>query len=472
MVTEKKDAAFAFAKNVVNIKYEDIPPEATEVTKTDILDTLGVAIAASTTTSACREMAELVKEIGGKEESTIIAYGGKVPCYMAAFVNAALAHSLHYDDLFDAYSVHAGCILLPSALAIAERVGEVSGKEFITAYTLGLEVMSRLGRAAFPPVLFRDWVLYGWLPTQLFGYFGAAAVAGRLLGLDEEKMVSAFGLAYCQTAGSFEPLHGVGADKGIYPSYSAKSGVLSALMAQRGIAGPRNSLEGDAGLFNVYFQGEYDPASLTIHLGKSFEGVGLGFYAFPCCGFTQSYIAIALRMVDEHKVRPQDVEAIKVFVGPKAQHTCEPSQIKRNPRNMEEAQFSLPFTVATAIAKGKPRIKHFTSDGIKDPEILRLSNKVICEFNPDYDRHYGTGVSPARVEITLKGGEVLRSEDKGFRYGHPQNPISKEDLVEKFRDCTSYSAKPLPKDSVEKVIRMVGNLEELEDVSQIIQLVS
>jgi len=468
----KEDAVFDLADYVVRLIYEDLPSEVVEVTKTDILDTLGVAMAASTTTPSCREMAELVKEMGGKEESTVIAYGGRVPSYMAAFVNAALAHSLNYDDLYDAYDVHPGCILLPSALAVAERIGKVSGKEFITAYTLGIDVMGRLGRAAFPPVLLREWTLYGWFPPQIFGYFGATAVAGRLLGLNEGKMVSAFGLAYCQTAGNLELVYGGGADKGVYPSYPAQAGVLSALMAQRGVAGPRNSLEGRAGLFKVYFQGEYDSASLTADLGKSFEGVNLGFYAFPCCGLAHAYISTTLRMVDEHDVQPQDVEAITVFVGPKGQNLCEPLQIRRNPRNMTEAQFSLPFTIATAIAKGKPRINHFTSDGIKDPEILQLSNKVTWQSDPECDRQYGTGLQKARVEIKLRGGKVVSCEQKGFRYGNPRNPISKGELVEKFRDCTSYSVKPLPKDSVEKVIEMVDKLEEVGDVSQIIRLVS
>lgn len=468
----KKDAIFDWTDTVVTLKYEDIPSEVAEVTKIDILDTLGVAIAASTTTPACREMAELVKEMGGKEESTIIAYGGKVPCYMAAFVNAALVHSLNYNDLYDAYDVHPGSALLPSALAVAERVGKVSGKEFITAFTLGLDVMGRLGRAVMPPILLREWTLYGWLLPQLYGYFGAATVAGRLLRLDEDKMVSAFGLAYCQTAGNKETHYGVGADKGIYPSYPAKAGVLSALMAQRGIAGPRNSLEGEAGFFKVYFQGEYDSASLTVDLGKSFEGVNLGFYAFPCCGLSHAYITTALQMVDEHKIQPQDVEAITVFVGPKAQHLCEPLHNRRNPQNMSEAQLSIPFVVATAIAKGKPRIKHFISDSIKDPEILRLSNKVTWQPDSECDRQYGTGLSKARVEIKLRGGKVVSCEQKGFRYGNPKNPISKGELVEKFRDCISYSASPLPKDSVEKVIEMVANLEEVDDVSQIIQLIS
>jgi len=467
----KRDAAFDLADTVVSVKYEDLSAEAVEVTKTDILDTLGVAIAASTTTPACREMADLVKEMGGKEESTIIAYGGKVPSYMAAFVNAALAHSLNYDDLYDAYEAHPGIVLLPSALAVAERVGRVSGKEFITAFTLGLDVMGRLGRAVMPPILLREWMLYGWLLPQIYGYFGAATVAGRLLRLDEDKMVSAFGLAYCQTAGNRQTHYG-GADKGIYPSYPAKAGVLSALMAQRGIGGPRNSLEGEAGLFKVYFQGEYDSASLIADLGKHFDGVNLGFYAFPCCGQTHAYITTTLQMVDEHKIQPQEVEAITVFVGPKAQRLCEPLHNRRNPQNMTDAQLSIPFVVATAIAKGKPRIKHFTSEGIKDPEILRLSNKVTWQSDPECDRQYGTGSQRARVEIKLRGGKEVSCEQKGFRYGNPRNPISKGELVEKFRDCTSYSARLLPKDSVEKVIEMVANLEEVDDVSQIIRLIS
>ncbi|MFC1980978.1 MmgE/PrpD family protein [Chloroflexota bacterium] len=472
MTGEKKDAAFAFAHHVVSVKYEDIPEEAIQASKADILDALGVALASSTTTPACREMAELVKEFGGKEESSIIAYGGKVPCYMAAFVNAALVHSLNYNDLFDAYWVHPGSVLLPSALAIAERVENVSGREFIVAYTIGLDIMGRLGRAIFPPVPLREWAVYSWLPPQIFGYFGAAGIAGRLLGLDENQMVSAFGLAYCQTAGNMEPLFGLGADKGIYPAYPAQAGLLSALMAQKNILGPSNSLEGEAGLFNVYFQGDYDSDSLTTDLGKDFKGVELGLYAFPCCGWSQIYITTALQMIDEHKIVPQDVESVTIYAGPRAKHLCEPLEVRRNPRNLTEAQMSIPFILAIIIVKGKPRIEHFTGEGLGDSEVLRLSNKVSWQPDPTCDRRYGTGVSKAKIEMTLKGGKVIGAEQEGFRYGHPQNPIEKEDLLEKFRDCASFSAKPISKESVEKIIDIVEHLEELPDVSQIMELVT
>jgi 2-methylcitrate dehydratase PrpD len=473
MVGEKRDAAFAFAKHMVSGKYEDIPSDVVESTKLVILNTLGPAIAASTMVSVCKRMTDLAKEIGGKEESTIIAYGGKVPCHMAAFVNGALAHGLNFHDVSDQYRLHVGAPLIPAAFAVAERVGKVNGKEFITACTLAADMLTRLGRSILADAS-RDWIAYGWNPTQIFGYFCAAAVAGRLLRLTEEQMVRAFGLAYSQVAGSKEALLGIGVDKAVYVSYPGLAGVLSALMAQKGINGPRDSLEGDAGLFKVYFQGEYDSASLTRELGKSFLGASVSFIAFPCCAGTHAYIDGVLEMADRHRIRPADVDAVTVFVGPvePGVELCEPLQVRRNPANMSEAQMSLPYTVATAFAKGKPRPKHFLDDSIKDPEILRLSNKVVYQVDPEYGFRLDTGMFRAAIEVKLTDGRVLRSDIEGFKHGHPQNPMSIEEHIEKFRDCVSYSVKPLPKDRVEEVIKMLTRLEEADDVSEIIRLVS
>lgn len=140
------DAAFAFAKNVVNVRYEDIPPEAIEVTKKDILDTLGVIVAGSTVPGA-KELVELVKEGGGKRESTIIAHGGKVPSWLAAFANGAMGHAADYDDLHEEAIVQAGTSVIPASFAIAERVGKIGGKELITAIALGIDMVCRLGLA-------------------------------------------------------------------------------------------------------------------------------------------------------------------------------------------------------------------------------------------------------------------------------------------------------------------------------------
>jgi 2-methylcitrate dehydratase PrpD len=345
----------------------------------------------------------------------------------------------------------------------------------MTALTLGLDIIIRLGRALVlkePPC---NWIRYGWLPQQILGYFSSAAVAGRLMGLDEDQMVKAFGIAYSQTAGVTEEVAGVGVDKAVYPSYAGLAGVLSVLMAQKGITGPTNSLEGKNGLFHVYFQGEYNPSALTENIGKSFEGVNIGFFSFPCCAHTHAYIETALRLVDEYKIRPEDVDIVTLFVGPlekEALGLCDPLQVRRNPTNISEAQLGLPFTVATAMTKGRPRIKNFVDGGYTDPEILRLSNKVVCQVDPEHGQKVGKGVTRPGIEVRLKGGRVLRSDREVFRYGHPQNPMGREEHIEKFRDCVSYSVKPLPEDSVERLIEMLMKMEEIRDVGEIIRLVS
>ncbi len=466
----KPDAVFALVDNLARVNYADLPAEAVNTTKLDILDCLGVAVAATTTDLACRKIVDLVTEIGGREESTIIGDGRKVPAHAAAFANAALTHALNYDDYTDPLITHFGCVIFPAAFAMAERVGKVTGKEFITTYTLGVDLAARLSRALITKGEQRNWNLHGWLTTQLVGYFGAAAVAGRLQGLKADRLVHALGLAYSQVAGNKQVLVGVGADKGIYPSYPAHSGVLAALMAHKGIAGPQESLEGQNGLYNVFFQGLYDPAALTRDLGRSFEGSA--FYIYPCCGFTHSRIELVLKMIEEHKFRPDDIESITVFVGPISRLLCEPQEVRRNPRLTAEAQYSLPFTVATAIAKGKPRIGHFTGEGIRDPEILSVSNKVGYRIDDAYDLKYGTGYCPAKMEIKLKNGRTLCGEQGGGRYGHPERPVSKADLKEKFRECVAYSARPLSVAAVDKIVAMVDNLEDVDDVSQIIRLVS
>ncbi len=470
--SQGEDASLAFARNVVRTRFEDLPPAAVRAARANIMDGIAGALAATTTTPAGGEMAELAKELGGKPEASLIGFGGKVPAHMAAWVNAALVHSLNYNDIFDAYWSHPGGTLLPVALASAERAGRVSGKEFLTAYVLGLDMMGRLGRAVFPPKPVRDWASYGWLPPQIFGYFGGAAVAGRLLGLTETQQLSAFGLAYSQAAGNMEPLFGVGADKGIYQSYPAQQSILSVLMAQKGIAGAPRSLEGKAGLFRLFFHGEYDPEALTADLGRRYMAEELGMYAFPCCGYTQAYVAETLKLVREKQIRPADVESVTLFVGPRAMNLCEPREVRCSPRNISEAQMSIPFTVATAIAKGTPRIEHFTPQGLRDPEILAMAAKVRWQADPACDKSYGTAIIDAGVEIGLKGGRNARFRYHGVRYGHPQNPIGEAELKEKYRDCMPSSAKPMTAAATAELISTLDRLESLEDVSPILQMIA
>jgi len=457
------DAAYEFAKYIVNSKYSELPIEVVEQVKKSILDTLGVTVAGSTTDKACERIVELVKEAGGKEESTILGFGGKVPAWMAAFANGSMSHVLDFDDTHDFASAHPTAHALIAGCAIAERVGGVNGKDLITAVALGGEMGLRLALARTKPI---DW--YGWLSPMIWGAFSSTAAAGKLLKLSEEQMVSAFGIAINQTAGSMEANFDTGSDiRAIRDCFSGKTGVLSALMAQRGIRGVKNSLEGTAGLFNLQLRGEYNRAGLVDDLGKRFEYLNTGFKPWPSCRFTHPYIDATLNIVHENDIRPEDVEEIVAVVGDSARHLmCEPLEERRRPPGSIDAKISIPFIIGVAVTRRRVVISDFLPEALGDPAVFEIAQKTTCRLDRRLD---STGVSPAVVEIKTKDG-MMHSKRVDSAYGDPSNPLSMEDLIAKFRDCVDHSAKPLPKARVDEAISLITSLEEVKDVSNVIQL--
>jgi 2-methylcitrate dehydratase PrpD len=459
---EKMDAAVIFSKFIVNTSYEEIPKEVVEITKKAILDCFGVMIAGSTTDKAASEIVSMVREAGGKKESTIFGVGGKVPAWMAAFANGGMMHVLDYEDVHDTAIVHPTEYALPAALAIVEKVGGVSGEEFLSAIILAGDMAIRFGLARTKPIAWYAWLLPGVHMT-----FCATGAAGKLLKLNEDEMVSALGIAINQAAGSMEAIFGPGsAIRQIRDCFGQKAGVLSALMAKRGIKGVRDSFEGRGGLFNLYYRGEYNREALLKELGKKWHVLDLSFKAFPACIFTHNYIASTLSIVKEYDIKPEDVKKIVVSVGDRM--LCEPAKERQRPTQSIDAKFSVPFTVAVAVVKRRIAIGDFLPEGLRDQKVINVAEKVDGVYDSELDV---TEVSPAIVEIRTNGGKSY-SKRVDYPYGHPRNPMSLEDLIEKFKDCVSYSAKPLAKDNINKAIDLLLNLEKVKDVRKIIQLLS
>ena len=461
------DAIFDIAKILAGIRYEHIPAPAIEMTKKSILDTLGVTLAGGTIGAGCKELVELVKDGGGKQESSILGYGGRVPAWMAAFANGAMSHALDFDDIDDAAAVHPGVATVPAGFAIAERVGKVSGKEFLTAICLGADVLLRLGFAGK-----KGHGSFKWLPGQLYGSFSATAVCGKLLQLDENQLVDAFGIALMQVSGSYEPILGTGSViRGLWPAFTSKTGVLSALMAQKGISGSKNSLEGKAALYQSYLGGEYDRRFLVEDLGKRFLITDSGFKPWPCSGIAKPYIEATIKLIQENDIQAHDIDEIVVKVADMANLLCDPLPERRKPQTPMDAKWSIPFIVAAAAFRGKVTIADFTPGGIKDADVLRLAQKVRPEFDAQLapaGRGW-TGIPPAVVEIrTTQGKQYSKRIDVALGYG--TNPMTREQHIEKFRDCAAYSAKRLPEADIERVIQMVERLEAVEDAGEIVRL--
>lgn len=449
---------------VSQVGFDHLPQETVDVTKRSILDTLGVIIAASTLGEGSQEMVELAKSGGGKEESTIIAFGGKIPCWMAAFANGSMTHPLDYDDTHDEAVVHPTAATLPAALAVAESVGEINGKDLITAIALGNDLTVRLGLGTT-----ENMSQHGWLGPQLFGNFGATVAAAKILNLNEKQITNALSFTLSQAAGTMEVSLGTGSVvRGVRDAFIGKTGVISALMAQRGLSGNNSWLDGKAGLCNLYFRGNYNFDPLAKNLGERFEGTYVSFKPWPSCRYTHPYLTALFRVVREKRIQSADIESVTLVVGQQGKVLCVPEENRKKPQKQIEAKFSLPFTAGVALNKGNVTLSDFTTESIQDPKVLAMAQKVGWRFDKE---RKSEGIEPGVIEVNVKGGEVF-SQRVDFAYGHPKNPISMDDLITKFKECCNYSRKPLSQGTIERVVDLITHLDKVEDIGQIVELIS
>jgi 2-methylcitrate dehydratase PrpD len=467
------DAAYAFAKNFISVKYQDLPREVVEHTKKQVLDILGVALGGSSR-PGIKELAEIITDWGGKPESSIFCFGKKVPAPNAAQVNASMAHALDYDDTGDG-PTHQSVVVVPTALAMAERHGKVNGKDFITAVALGTDMMDRLGlayRSGKKTTSVAGHPGGGWHLTAIYGYFAAAGVTARLLGQNEEQTLNALGIAYHQSAGNGQCVTEGALTKRMGPGFAARGGIVAALMAEKGITGAHESLEGEVGLFNLYHHGEYDPKRLTADLGKSFMGVNALMKPYPCCKGTHAYVQLASEMLDKHQFKPEDIKEITVYNEDATMFLLHPLEKRSKPENAVDSQFSIPWAVAAVFAKGKAGIGEFTEDSIKDKAILGISNLIrVAE-----DKHVGEkkGQIPARMNVTLKSGKTIAGElpVNAGEAADALTPLPFSVYERKFRDCAACAVKPRTPARIEKIIGLVKDLENVEDVGELVKLLA
>jgi 2-methylcitrate dehydratase PrpD len=337
----------------------------------------------------------------------------------------------------------------------------LSGKELITIVALGSDIMCRLGLSSTPG---RSPIEVGWHQTTLFGFMGAAAVAGRTLGLTEEQIVNAMGIAYHQSGGNGQSVKDGALTKRLGPGFSVKGGITSALLAQKGVTGAHNCLEGQWGLYPLYWRGDYDPKGLVADLGKVFEGERVSIKPYPCCRGLHPAIDAALALVKEHDIKAENVESIALFVTEAhISLLCSPFDVKIKPTSPVDAQFSIPWGVATAIARRRATLDDFSDAAITSKDILDVTAKMRVEVDSSLRR--GDKIEPTRVQITTKEGAVYAKVVE-HPLGSPERPMSFDDCAEKFRACAS----PIGKEKCEKVIELIRGLDGLDDIGEIMGL--
>jgi 2-methylcitrate dehydratase PrpD len=455
------DAAYSFAKVFATTRYDDLPRDAVDATKKEILDLLGVALGGVSEPGATHVCA-LVKEWGGKEESSIIGSKQKVPAPNDAQANATMAHSLDFDDVHEAAVMHPGIASIPVVLAVGEAQGTLTGKEMITGTALGVDMMCRLALATTPG---KSPIELGWHLTSLFGFMGAAATAARVMGLGEEKIVDAIGIGYHQCAGNGQCVKDGALTKRLGPGFALKGGITAAFLAKAGVTGAKNTFEGEWGLYKQYMHGDYSRNILTADLGKRFEGTNVAIKPYPCCRGVHPAIDAALALVADQGIEGKDIQEIILSVtDAHLSLLCQPLDVKRSPRSPVDAQFSIPWGVATAIVKKRVGLSDYTEGAIRNREVLELTAKMRVEVDNTLHK---PGPEPTRVKIvTANGKEFAKVVENPL--GSLERPMSFEDCARKFADC----AKSLEPKRIERIIQLIGELERLEDIQEIIRLLT
>lgn len=438
------------AVQVTNTSYPDIPQDAVIKAKQCILDCVGVTIAGAAD-SIRDPVMQYLDIIGGEPSATVIGIGGKTSVTNAALANGIFNHVLDYDDTNQIFIGHASAVIVPATLALAEKFG-ATGKDILSAYMAGTEVQWRLGEAL---VSNGDHYIKGWHSTGTIGAFGAAAAAGKLLGLDEETMSRALAIVASE-AGGFQEQFGTHC-KSFHAGRANEAGVRAALLARAGFTGAKSALEGKVGYLKLIAQ-KFDISKLDNFakpwgiLEKNF-GRGINLKANPVCASGVGSIEGMQSLVKEHGVKPEDIESIDCGVRPTALNIL----MHHDPKCGLEAKFSVEYWMAAVLLDGRVGLTQLKDEYVNRPEVREITKKVRVYSRPEITLEEAR----VKIDVKLKDGRELTVEYFPPK-GAPDNPMSEQELVEKFHDCAAWGG--LPKHKADTAIDLLLRLDEIDNV--------
>lgn len=445
-----------------NFKVGDIPEDVLEKSKDLFLDTVA-CIYAGNTADGIQPLLNMVKSCGGNSQASLIGFGEKTSAPQAAFLNSVMGHARDFDDTHDAALNH-GCVtIVPAMIAVCELLHwedntfRISGREFLGALAIGLDVGNRMGMA------FIRHLHTGWLPTTLWGPFSCAVACGRLMHFNVGDMLKAFGIAYSLIHGNRQTLIDGALTKRIQPGFSAEAGVKSVMMAREGITGAENIIDGDYGIPALYTNGNVDKEWLTDDLGNTFETLNVSMKPYPSCRCTHPVIDAVKYLKQEHNLSADDFSEGKIYLPPKGMGQIgKPFKIRDNPT--VDAQFSAQYTVALALVQDTVKIDDFSTESVTTKKhLIDWTKKFKVEESfLDYP-----GLVPVKVELTLKNGETITSQIE-TPTGSREKPMSREAQKSKFYDCLSHSLNTISDQECDKIYNDLNTLLSTDDVLQLI----
>ncbi len=432
----------------VNLKYEDLPENVINEVKRYLYDSIGCALGAMNTKDV-NVIRDIFNEMGGKQESTVIGFGDKIPAVNSSLVNSLMIRSLDFNDIYWKDDPSHPSDIIPAALSTAEMMN-ASMEDVIVAIVLAYEFEQRLCEFAKPGVRERKW--HHATLTQ----FVSPLVAGKILGLTVEQMVNAIGIngshnhtIGCPTAGKLTMM------KNTVDPMAVQAGVFAALMAKKGYTGTEAVFEGKEGFMDCFFgwdvkeqavspilmkgreraeEWAWDIEMMTKNYGNPFKILECSMKAFPTEALTHTHISAALNIVKKNNISYDQIELATITTIARA---CDIlfDQHKYRPESRETADHSLPYCIAAALVDHKITTESFSDEKLKDPRIWEVIDRIKGEASEEFELMF-PAKQPSKVVITTKSGETY-SEYLEYPKGDPREPMSIEDLDNKFNALTS-----------------------------------
>jgi len=462
---------------VVRTIYQDLPPESVRLAKRCLIDGTGVILAGSTD-QASVIMREYLEGVGGKPESAVLGSKLRVPAAAAALANGISGHAQDFDDTQLSASperiygllTHPTPPVLSATFALGEAMG-ISGKDFLTAFLLGIEVECKIAEAIHPIHYIK-----GYHTTGTIGAFGAVAAAGKVLGLSEQEMRYALGIVASMSAGirgNFGTM-----TKPLHAGRAAENGVVAARLGQLGFTSHPHILENPRGYFKIMgssftasdphilenplwgyskILGDgFDLDKISGKLGNPYTIVdpGVSIKPYPSVVLSHPSMNALLDLAKEHDLKPEDVAEIHVYAG-----TNVVNILYDLPQSGLEGKFSLHFCLTSILLRRRASLKDFSDEFVKSPEVQQMMKRIKTFLDPEIEAK-GFNQILSRIEVKLKDGRMLK-KDSGPYKGGPEKPLSEAELDEKFIACAGIA---LPGEKTSQALNLLKQIEELQDI--------
>ncbi len=427
------------ARFCAQLQYADLSETVRERVRYLLLDHLAVTIRGSALPSsrAGYQMLEQVA-IGNINTATIFGRQERAEAAWASLANGIAAHGLEMDDVENRSSLHPGVVVFPAALALAEQIGSQPA-DFYSAVIAGYEVTLRVGAALNPASSYER----GFHPTAVCGTLGAAAASARLVRLAPEQTNMALGIAGSMAAGSMAYLHEGAWTKRLHPGWACHAGIVAARLAAAGFVGPASILESSYGFLQAYSSAS-DISQLVHREEDEFAIMQVSIKPYACCRYMHGPIDCLFEIMHTHHPNPEHIELVR----------C-------HPKNVVEAQFSMPFGAAIALLTGTAGLSVFTNEWLRDSRVYELMQRVECYSSSELDEYYPAEWR-ASATVRMNDGREFNANVR-YALGDPHNPLSWEQLEARFHELVAPVI--VEERKRKEIIERVKGLDNVEKIA-------